>query len=95
MSTINDLGNQNLKEQSRVYNLEINTPYNGRSSLIFRREKLLLVNNSVISQSQIEPIIKNFSESARDTITVFDPITRTETTISILALVEAIQKIGQ
>ena len=95
MPTINDLGNQNLKELSRVYNSEINTPYNGKSSLIFRREKLVLANNSVISQSQIEPILKSFSNSARDTITVFDPITRKEITISILALVEAIQKIGQ
>jgi len=94
MSTINDLGNQNLKEQTRVYNLEINTPYSGNSSLLFRREKLLLVNNSVVSQSQIDPIIKNFSKSAKDLVTVFDPITRTEIRISILALVDAIQKLG-
>lgn len=95
MSTINDLGNKNLKEQTRVYNLEINLPHIGKSSLLFRKEKLLIVDNNIISQTQIDPIIKNYSDEAKTIITVFDPITRRETSISVIALIGAIQKLGQ
>lgn len=94
MTTINDLGAQNLKELSRTYNLEVNTPFSGSSSILLRREKLLLINNSIAAQTQLEPIIKNFNSSVKDTITVFDPITGKNVTISIKALVEAIQQIG-
>ena len=95
MSTITDLGNKNLKEQTRVYNLEVNMPYNGNSGLLFRKEKLLIVDNSIISQTQIEPIIENYSSIAKNIVVVFDPITRKEVSISVIALIEAIQKLGQ
>jgi hypothetical protein len=95
MSIINDLGNKNLKEQTRVYNLEINLPHNGKSSLLFRKEKLLLVDTKIISQTQIDPIIKNYYDESKTILTVFDPITRREISISVVALINAIQKLGQ
>ena len=95
MTTINDLGNINLKEQTRVYNLEVNMPYIGNSSLLFRKEKLLLNENKVISQAQVEPIIKQYSKIGGKIITIFDPMTRKEVSISVVALIEAIQKLGE
>jgi hypothetical protein len=85
----------NVSELSRTYNLEINMPYSGGSSLLFRKEKLTILNNNVISKTQIDPIVKNYSNCARNVVTIFDPITGKNTTISMLALVAAIQRFGQ
>jgi hypothetical protein len=95
MSTLNDLGNQNLKELSRVFSLEVNSPYIGSTSVVLKREKILLLNNTIISKSQIEPLICNYNSCAKNVITVFDPITNQNTSISIVALISALQQIGQ
>jgi hypothetical protein len=95
MAQLNDLGNRNLKELSRVYNIEINTPYIGGSNIILKREKLFLVDNSVVTQTQLSPIVKNSNECAKSIIKVFDPVTGKTIDISVLALISAIQQAGQ
>jgi hypothetical protein len=94
MTTLIDKGN-NLKELTRVFGLEVNSPYVGSTSVVLKREKLLLLDGKVISQSQLEPIIKNYSESAKTLITVFDPITGKSMDISLLALVSALQSVDK
>lgn len=83
-----------IQEQTRIYNFEINFPSKGKKSMIFRREKLYISNNEIVHQTQIEPLIKDYGTIARDIITVFDPITNQNVTLSVVSLVNAIQMVG-
>lgn len=95
MSIINDLGTKNIKEQIRIYNLEVNCPFNGKKSIILRKEKLFIVDNSIISQTQVAPVVKNYSNLNTETIVVFDPVLGANVTISKMALLDAIQKMEE
>jgi hypothetical protein len=92
MAEITDLGTKNIKEQIRVYNLELNSPINGKKSIILRKEKLVLMDNAILSQTQVAPVIKNYSSLSNETMVVFDPILGHNVTISKIAIIEAIQK---
>jgi hypothetical protein len=86
---------KDIKEQIRVYSFEVNLPYSGKKNMVFRKEKLYLLDNNILTQTQMEPLIKNYGEIATNLVTVFDPITNQNVTISAVALIEAIQRIGQ
>lgn len=94
-NTINDLGNGNIKELNRVFNVEISIPYDGKRNVILKKEKVLLVNNVAISRTQTEPVLKNYSDNANSTVTIYDPILRREVQVSLVGLVAAIQKFGE
>ena len=94
-NTINDLGNGNIKELNRVFNVEITIPYAGKRNVILKKEKVLLVNNSAISRTQVEPIMKNYSDNSNSTVKIYDPVLRREVEISLIGLVDAIQKFGE
>ena len=92
---INDLGNQDVSQLNRVFDIEISIPYANKITLLFKKEQLLMINNNVISRNQVTPTILNYSDIASNTIMIYDPITGTNTTISIVALLSALQQLGQ
>jgi hypothetical protein len=81
-------------KQVRAWEVRIDNPLNGNPTLIYRTEKVVLDANSKLiyrdDRRTVPDISTKFSDVAMDLITIKDPVTQQNVTISGAAVAESI-----
>lgn len=84
--------NAEVKQKVRTNKITISTPYNGSKVMSFRNEKITLVDGNETGRDRAPNTTRNFDEVVAETITITDPVTNEEITISVAGVATAIEE---
>lgn len=81
-----------VKQKVRTNKITISNPFNGSKSMSFRNEKITLVDNVETGRDRAPNTTRSFDDVAAEMITITDPVTSQEITISVAGVATAIEE---
>lgn len=80
-----------VKQKVRTNKITISNPYNGNKVISMRNEMITLVDDIERGRKNISNTTRIFSDVATELITITDPVTSQEITLSVAAVALAIE----
>lgn len=83
--------NVEVKEKVRTNRITINNPHLGKKTINFRNEKLTLVDDVETGKEKFPNTNRDFDAVITELITVTDPVTQQEVTVSIAGIATIVE----
>jgi hypothetical protein len=80
-----------LKKKIRTKKITIHNPYEGEKKMVFRNEERTLIDNVSTGVKNISNTVRSFDNVITETITITDPVTQQEITMSVAGIATAIE----
>lgn len=81
-----------VKQKVRTNKITISNPYQGNKVISMRNEMITLVDDVERGRKNISNTTRNFADVQTELITITDPVTSQEITISVAAVATAIEE---